>query len=155
MEEDDMDDLEAMARSIELARLSAEHGNHPFGCVITAGGELLVESENYVITDLDPTGHAEIAAIRKACRARGSLDLSDCTLYTSCEPCWMCSTAIRRTGIARVVFALTSATRSGGFSSDYPILSTPSGGFGPPPEVVPGFLADQSLAVWKAVNWPR
>jgi tRNA(Arg) A34 adenosine deaminase TadA len=150
-----LDDLEAMARSIELARLSAEHGNHPFGCVITAKGLLLAESQNLVVTDLDPTAHAEIAAIRKACRAQGSLDLSDCTLYTSCEPCWMCSTAIRRTGIARVVFALTSASGSGGFSSDYPILTTVTGGFGPPPEVVSGFMADESLAVWKAVNWPR
>jgi tRNA(Arg) A34 adenosine deaminase TadA len=151
----DVDDVQAMARSIELARLSAERGNHPFGCVITLGGELLVESENFVITDLDPTGHAEIAAIRKACQARGSLDLSGCTLYTSCEPCWMCSTAIRRTGISRVVFALTSASRSGGYSSDYPILSTLSGGFAAPPEIVYGFMAEQSQAVWKAVNWPR
>jgi len=150
-----MDDQQAMERSIELARLSAEHGSHPFGCVITLNGELLAESENTVVTDLDPTGHAEIAAIRKACRIRGSLDLTGCTLYTSCEPCWMCSTAIRRTGIARVVFALTSTPRGGGFSSEYPILSNPSlGGFGAPPEILPGFMVVQSQAVWTAVGWP-
>ncbi len=153
---DDLDDAQAMARSIELARLSDEHGNHPFGCVITAGGQLLVESENTVLTDLDPTGHAEIAAIRKACLARGNFDLSDCSLYTSCEPCWMCSTAIRRTGIARVVFALTSPTRSGGYSSQYQILGTPGlPGLGAPPEIVTGFMVEQSQAVWTAVNWPR
>jgi tRNA(Arg) A34 adenosine deaminase TadA len=118
-----MDDREAMERSIELARLSAEHGNHPFGCVITANGQLVVESENFVVTDFDPTAHAEIAAIRLACRQRSSIDLSDCTLYTSCEPCWMCSAAIRRTGIARVVFALTSSPRGGGYTSEYRILS--------------------------------
>src|SRR6266545_2068063 len=145
-----MDDSEAMVRSIELARLSAEHGNHPFGCVITAGGgELLVESENFVVTDLDPTGHAEIAAIRKACRLRGGFDLSDCTLYTSCEPCWMCSTAIRRTGIRRVVFALDSAPRGGGYTSEYQILNTSSlNGYGMPPEVVAGFMVEQSAEVW-------
>ncbi|MEA2641727.1 MAG: hypothetical protein QOF51_3121 [Chloroflexota bacterium] len=151
-----MDDRQAMERSIELARLSAEHGSHPFGCVITVGGELLVESENTVVPELDPTGHAEIAAIRKACRALGSLELASCTLYTSCEPCWMCSAAIRRTGIARVVFALTSTPRGGGYSSEYPILSsTTIEGYGPPPEIVPGFMVAQSQAVWTAVGWPR
>src|ERR1700722_11328851 len=145
-----------MERSIELARASAENGSHPFGCVITSGGVLGAESENTVVTDLDPTGHAEIAAIRKACRARGSLDLSDCTLYTSCEPCWMCSTAIRRIGIARVVFALTSPNRSGGYSSEYPILSASDlKGLGPPPQIVTGFMEAQSQAVWTAVRWPR
>jgi tRNA(adenine34) deaminase len=152
-----VDDVQAMARSIELARLSAEHGSHPFGCVITtASGELVAESENTVVNQLDPTGHAEIAAIRKACLALRSLDLSGLTLYTSCEPCWMCSTAIRRTGISRVVFALTSVTRSGGYSSDYQILTTPPfSGLGPPPEIVTGLLADESMAVWKAVGWPH
>ncbi len=152
-----MNDLEAMARSIELARLSAEHGSHPFGCLITsATGELVAEAENTVVTDVDPTAHAEIAAIRKACRALGTMDLSGCTLYTSCEPCWMCSTVIRRTGIARVVFALTSVTRSGGYSSEFPILTAPNlSGLGPPPEIVAGLMADKSMAVWKAVNWPR
>ncbi len=70
-----------MARSIELARLSAEHGSHPFGCVITANGALVAEAENAVVTEIDPTAHAEIMAIRRACKARGGLDLSDCTLY--------------------------------------------------------------------------
>jgi guanine deaminase len=150
-----VDDHQAMARSIELARLSAEHGSHPFGCVITANGELVAEAENTVITDLDPTAHAEIAAIRKACLALGSLDLKGCTLYTSCEPCWMCSTAIRRTGISRVVFALTSVTRSGGYSSDYQILTTPSfNGPGPAPVILTGYMAEESLSVWKAVGWP-
>jgi guanine deaminase len=151
-----VDDREAMARSIELARLSEENGNHPFGCVITsANGELVAESENTVVTHLDPTGHGEINAIRKACDALGSLDLSGCTLYTSCEPCWMCSTAIRRTGIARVVFGCTSAPRGGGYTSEFPILSAELVGFGPPPEVVDGFMADESLALWKAIGWPR
>jgi guanine deaminase len=143
-----------MARSIELARLSAEHGSHPFGCVITLGGELLAESENTVVTALDPTGHAEIAAIRKACLARGSLDLSGCTLYTSCEPCWMCSTAIRRTGISRVVFALTSVSGGGGYSSEFPILTTVAFP-GPAPDVTTGFMDKESQAIWTAVGWPH
>jgi tRNA(Arg) A34 adenosine deaminase TadA len=145
-----------MARSIELARLSGEHGNHPFGCVITArNGELVAESENTVVTDFDPTGHGEINAIRNACKALGTNDLTGCTLYTSCEPCWMCSTAIRRTGIARVVYAVTSAPRGGGHTSEYPILSAELAGYGPAPEILDGFMVDESAAVWKAIGWPR
>jgi tRNA(Arg) A34 adenosine deaminase TadA len=145
-----------MTRSIELARLSVEHGNHPFGALITANGELFVEAENVVVTDFDPSGHAEIAAIRKACRERGSLELKDCTLYTSCEPCWMCSAAIRRTGIQRVVFALDSASRGGGVTTEYPILTNSNiSGFGPPPEVVRGFMVAESQQLWNDVGWPN
>jgi guanine deaminase len=148
-----MDDRQAMARAIELARISAEHGSHPFGCVITLNGALLAESENTVVPGLDPTGHAEIAAIRKACLASRSLMLAGATLYTSCEPCWMCSTAIRRTGISRVVIALSSVSGGGGFTSEYPILTTAAFS-GLPPEVVSGFMTAESQAVWTAVGWP-
>jgi len=68
----------------------------------------------------------------------------------------MCSTAIRRTGISRVVIALASATRSGGYTSDYQILSTVGHtGLAAPPELVMGFMANESQAVWTAVGWPR
>ena len=152
-----MNDQQAMTRAIELSRLSVDHDNHPFGCVITAGGELVAESENTVVTDFDPTGHAEIAAIRKACRVRGSNDLSDCTLYTSCEPCWMCSAAIRRARVQRVVFALSAIAGGGGYTSEYPILSNPSlAGIAAPPEVIEaGFMEAESQAVWTAVGWPH
>ena len=146
-----------MERCIELARLSVEHGNHPFGSLIVDGsGALLAESENFVATEFDPTAHAEIGAIRLACRARGGLDLADCTLYTSCEPCWMCSAAIRRTAIRRVVFALDTATRGGGVTTKFPILADPDiGGFGRPPEIVRGFMAEESRQAWQALGWPH
>jgi tRNA(adenine34) deaminase len=151
-----VNDTQAMERCIELARLSVEHGNHPFGSLITLDGDVLAESENTVVTDVDPSGHAEMGAIRLACKARGSLLLNGATLYTSCEPCWMCSAAIRRTGISRVVFALNGVTRGGGYTTEYAILSTADlGGFGPPPEIVPGFMADQSLALWQTIGWPH
>jgi len=68
----------------------------------------------------------------------------------------MCSTAIRRTGIARVVFALNSAPRGGGYTSEYRILTTDTlNGYGNPPEVVAGFMIEQSAEVWKAVGWPH
>lgn len=149
-----MNDSEAIERCIELARISAERGNHPFGSLITRGDSLVAEGENLVVTDLDPTAHAETVAIRNACRALGSLDLSGCTLYTSCEPCWICSTAIRDTGIARVVFA--GSSNRGGYSSGYPILRDPAiARYGPPPEVVPGLLAERCQQLWAEVGWPR
>src|SRR6266508_3165488 len=116
-----MNDQEAIERCIELARVSAQRGNHPFGSLITRNGALVAEGENLVITELDPTAHAETVASRNACRAVGSLDLTGCTLYTSCEPCWICSTAIRETNISRVVFAAPGPT-IGGYSSPHPIL---------------------------------
>ena len=81
-----IDDREAMARSIELARLSAEHGPSVRMCDHRGRGSARRIRER---GDDRPgsTGHAEIAAIRLACRTRGKLDLADCTLYTSCEPC--------------------------------------------------------------------
>jgi tRNA(Arg) A34 adenosine deaminase TadA len=151
-----MDDTEAMERCIELAALSARAGDHPFGALILLDGKMLAEGENRVITDMDPTGHAEVTAIRRACRTLGRHDLSGSVLYTSAEPCVMCATAIRLTAISRVVFAAPSSGDYGGYSSAYGIMRDGTiSRFPPPPEVVAGFLADQSEALWKAVGWPR
>ena len=150
-----MDDTQAIERCIELARAAVGRGNHPFGSVIVRAGEIVAEGENSVVTDLDPTAHAEVAAIRNACRALGRLDLSDCTLYTSCEPCWICSTAIRETGIRRVVFAARGRS-TGGYFSAHPILrDSEIDRFGPPPEIVPGLLTDRSEALLAEVGWRK
>ncbi|HEX3244694.1 MAG TPA: nucleoside deaminase [Chloroflexota bacterium] len=151
-----MNDLEAMRRCIELARLSVERGDHPFGALVTRGGELLAEGLNSVVTELDPTAHAETVAMRNACRAMGALDLSGATLYTSCEPCWICSCALRELRVERVVFALTSPKGGGYSSTRYPIL-TDAGieRYGPPPRVEFGLLAEESQALWTEVGWPR
>lgn len=151
-----MNDTQAIERCIELAAASARQGNHPFGSVILLDGAILAEGENRVITDMDPTAHAEVVAIRNACRALGQQDLSACWLYTSCEPCWICSTTIRLTGIRRVVFATRSPGDYGGYYSAHPILRVEGvARFGSPPEVVPGLLADRSDALWREVGWPR
>lgn len=71
-----MDDTEAMERCIELAALSAKAGDHPFGALIVLDGKILAEGENRVFTDMDPTAHAEITAIRRATRILGRHDLS-------------------------------------------------------------------------------
>ena len=150
-----MNDVQAMERCIELARAAFEHGNNPFGSVIVRDGQVVDEAENSVMSDLDPSAHAEVMVIRKACRTLGRLDLSDCWLYTSCEPCWMCSTAIRLSGISRVAFGATYSP-TGGYTSAWPVLrdgSIPRFRF-PPPEVLPALLADRAEAFLAEIGWP-
>lgn len=66
----------------------------PFGCVIVKGDEIVGRGNNKVISDNDPTAHAEVVAIRDACRNLGTFQLDDCEIYTSCEPCPMCLGAL-------------------------------------------------------------
>lgn len=90
-----MDRIEYIQRAIELARkgMNSNHGG-PFGCVIVRNGEIIAEGQNRVTSANDPTAHAEIVAIRKACEKLGTFQLTGCDLYTSCEPCPMCLGAI-------------------------------------------------------------
>lgn len=150
-----MDDAQLIERCIELAGLAAQKGNHPFGALIVHEGQVISEAENQVFTDMDPSAHAEVVAVRGACRALGRLVLSGCTLYTSAEPCLICSTVVRLTGISRVVFAAPASGAYGGYSSIYPILrDTTIERFGAVPEVLAEFLADRSLALWRELGWP-
>jgi tRNA(Arg) A34 adenosine deaminase TadA len=88
-------DVTFMRRAIELARDGVEndHGG-PFGCVIVKDGKIVGEGCNEVTSTNDPTAHAEIVAIRSACRTLNSFQLENCIVYTSCEPCPMCLGAI-------------------------------------------------------------
>ena len=98
-----------LLRAIELARGSREKGNHPFGSLLVdASGQVLLESENTVVTGHDVTGHAELNLVRAASMQFEVETLSRSTLYTSTEPCAMCSSAIYWSGIGRVVYALGS-----------------------------------------------
>ena len=79
----------------------------PFGCIIVKNNEVISEAFNTVTVDNDPTAHAEVNAIRKACKKINNFDLSDCILYTSCEPCPMCLSAIYWSRIPVVYYANT------------------------------------------------
>lgn len=83
-----------MREAIRLADESVRNGGGPFGAVIVRNGEIIAGSSNSVTIDNDPTAHAEVNTIRLACRKLGTFDLSDCVIYTSCEPCPMCLGAI-------------------------------------------------------------
>ena len=98
---------EFMARAIGLACQSVGTGGGPFGAVIVCDGAIVAEGMNRVTPDLDPTAHAEMQAIRAACRTLERFELRGCTIYTSCEPCPMCLAALHWARIDRIVFAAT------------------------------------------------
>lgn len=98
-----------MRRAIELALQSVARGGGPFGAVIVRAGAVLAEGSNAVTHDNDPTAHAEIVAIRAACKSIGNFALTGCTVYASCEPCPMCLGALYWSRVDRLVFACTRA----------------------------------------------
>ena len=100
------DDRELLEMAVQEALDGIRAGDGgPFGCVITKDGAVIAKGHNRVLIDKDPTAHGEIVAIRKACDALGTIDLSDCTLYTSAEPCPMCRAAICWAKIGKVFYA--------------------------------------------------
>lgn len=92
-------------RSIELSRQSVQRGNQPFGACLVKDGEVLLEAENSIYTHHDLTRHAERMLSSLASQTFDKLLLTDCTLYTSTEPCAMCAGAIYWAGISRVVYS--------------------------------------------------
>lgn len=99
-----------MQQAIRLAFEGMRNGEGgPFGAVIVKNGEIIGQGNNRVATTLDPTAHAEIVAIREACRRLGHFQLDGCILYTSCEPCPMCLGAIYWARPRRFFFACTRA----------------------------------------------
>ncbi len=95
---------------MELAMENVRSGRGgPFACVIVKDGKVIGEGTNLVTATNDPTAHAEMVAIRQACRTLGSFQLGGCELYTTCEPCPMCLGAIYWARPARIYFAGTAA----------------------------------------------
>ena len=99
-----MTQKELMLRAISISEESVRNGGGPFGAVIARNGEIVAEGANSVTLMRDPTAHAEIAAIRKACEKTGSFNLSGCEIYTSCEPCPMCLGAIYWAHIDKIFY---------------------------------------------------
>jgi guanine deaminase len=100
-----MTDAIFLRRAFELARQGMRAGaGGPFGCVIVKDGRIVGEGYNRVLVDKDPTAHAEMVAIREACRRLDDFQLHGCVIYASCEPCPMCLGAIYWARPARIVF---------------------------------------------------
>lgn len=101
-------ELKFLERAIELSREGMRSGRGgPFGCVIVKDNTIIAEGWNEVVHSNDPTAHAEVVAIRKACSQLGSFQLTGCDIYASCEPCPMCLGAIYWARPARVIYANT------------------------------------------------
>ena len=96
-----------MQRAIELSIESINSGGGPFGSVIVKDEKIISEGMNRVTVDNDPTSHGEIVAIRNACKKLNTFNLSNCSLYSSCEPCPMCMSAIYWSRIGKVYYANT------------------------------------------------
>jgi len=102
------EDQRYLARAVALSREHMERGEGgPFGAVIVRDGTILAEGWNQVTSAKDPTAHAEVTAIRRACQAVGDFSLEGATLYTSCEPCPMCLASAYWARVSRIVYANT------------------------------------------------
>ena len=110
---------EIMELAIKQAKRAAERDEVPVGAIIKeASGKIISIERNKTIELCDPTAHAEINAIRKACRARKGLYLSDCTMYVTLEPCLMCLAAIANSRLKKLIYGLPSP-KYGAFSSNH------------------------------------
>ncbi len=150
-----LDTMEKMADSLherymrlclKLAGMARERGEVPVGSVVVRDSAVIAEGIEAVRAQYDIANHAEMEAIRRACQILQTLDLSGCTLYSSAEPCFMCSYAIRACRISTVVFGAPVNT-VGGSSSHFPVLSTSAvPNWGPPPKIVQGILREECEA---------
>ncbi len=142
-------------RCIELAEESLERGDNPFGSVIVCNGEIIVETGNEVKKN-DVTNHAEIVAMRKAQEILKTNDLSNCKIYSNCEPCPMCSFMMRELKFNTVVFSLVSKYM-GGFSKwnilEDKDLEKFEPVFSKPPKVITGVLEDEARETFKKAGW--
>ena len=108
------EDQRHLKRAIDLSREHMDDGaGGPFGAVIVRDGKVLAEGWNQVTSAKDPTAHAEVTAIRRACQAVGDFALEGATLYTSCEPCPMCLASAYWARVSRIVYANTRQDAAG------------------------------------------
>lgn len=111
-----------MQECIKLAKIAKNRGDNPVGSIIVKNGTIIGKGIEANKTQNDITKHAEIEAIRDACNYLGHRDLSNCTLYTTHEPCVMCSYAIRFSKIERIIYSI-KASQLGGHTSAYNLLT--------------------------------
>jgi guanine deaminase len=141
-----------MRRAIALAIENVRSGGGPFGALVVKDGRVVAEGANRVTAENDPTAHAEVVAIREACRALGSFQLSECDIYTSCEPCPMCLGAIYWARLAHVFYGGTAADAAAAGFDDafiYAELKRPQGARRIPMAQI---LGEESVAVFSAWN---
>lgn len=146
-EEDRQKDLKFMALALEEAKSAAIRDEVPIGAVLVdANGHILAQTSNRTIELSDPTAHAEILAIRDACRKAGSQRIPACDLYITLEPCAMCAAAISFARIRRVIFAAPDV-KGGGVLHGGQFFNQPTCHHRP--DVVDGLMEEESATVLK------
>lgn len=137
---------ELIKRCIQLAEQALAAGELPFGSVVVQGDLVIAEAYNTTIQTNDVTNHAEVLVLKQA-QAKLGKDLSDCTIYSNCEPCAMCAFLIRELHVGTVVFG-TKSPIMGGYSRWKILqdekLETLSRFYTTPPEIIAGLLKDET-----------
>ena len=136
-----------MARALIEARAAAARGETPVGAVIARAGEVIAAAGNRVIADRDPTAHAEMLAIREACRVTGNERLGDCDLWVTLEPCAMCAGAISFARLRRLYFGAFDA-KGGAVENGARFFNTPVCHHAP--EVYGGIRESEAAEVLRA-----
>lgn len=149
------DEMKFLERAIELARQGMDAGQGgPFGCVVVKDNQIVGEGNNQVTSTNDPTAHAEVVAIRNACKHLQAYQLTGCDIYTSCEPCPMCLGAIYWARPRRVIYANTRDEAAAIDFDDAFIYNEINAGMEDrriPFVHVPHPLGQEIFALWK--NW--
>ena len=115
-----MKNIDFMKRAIELSIQNIKNNGGPFGCIIVKENKIIAEGVNRVTFNNDPTAHAEIIAIRNACKKLNTFNLEKCELYTSCEPCPMCLSAIYWSHVDKIYYGNSRLDPSKiGFDDDF------------------------------------
>ena len=115
-----MKNIDFMKRAIELSIQNIKNNGGPFGCIIVKENKIIAEGVNRVTFNNDPTAHAEIIAIRNACKKLNTFNLEKCELYTSCDPCPMCLSAIYWSHIDKIYYGNSRLDASKiGFDDDF------------------------------------
>ena len=139
-----MSDEHWMRAAIDVARRGIERGQTPFGAAIVRGEQLVLASHNVVWQTTDITAHAEVTAIREACRALNTIDLSDCTIYSTCEPCPMCFSACHWARLDRIVYGAAIADAAAAGFNELPVSNFELKRLGHSPvKIVPDVLRDE------------
>ncbi len=153
-----MTDLELVLLAVAEAHASIADGGGPFGAIVTRAGIVVGRGRNRVVPDADPTAHAEVGAIRSACRTLGTHILSGATLVSSCEPCPMCLAAAWWARVDRIVYAATREdAKAAGFDDGrfYAELARPLELRSVPMVQVGRAAAREAFAAWLATEGRR
>jgi guanine deaminase len=142
-------DADFMRLAIQKATEGVASGQTPFGACIARAGGLVSSAHNVVWQTTDITAHAEIHAIREACRKLSTIDLSGCVIYSTCEPCPMCFAACHWARISKIVYGanIQDALRSGFHELQIPNTRLKELGASPV-EIVSDFLRDEAVALF-------